>query len=151
MSKFEPAPLGTYIDYLHRRLSAEIKPTHWYEYPFPQRYFLLATADFTTGGECGASARSILVPSGVHHLGGGLGHNNLYCFDEDAPVPFIIPIYGNPEFLALSGVVEFIAEAKQRDRAFWAEQEKAQRASDAVMLEGDLGRHLHPDWPQEET
>ena len=144
MSKFEPAPLSIYIDWLHQRLSAEVGPTHWYDYSYPQRDFLLATADFTTGGECGVYARSILVPPGIRHLGGALGHNDLYYFDEDAPMPSIIPVYSNPEFLVLPGIVDFVAAAKQRDRAFWAEQERLRVASNAAMLEGDLGRHLFP-------
>jgi hypothetical protein len=142
MSKFEPAPLGVYIDWLRQHLNAETRPTHWYDYPYPQRKFLLATADFTTGGECGVNARSILIPAGIRHLGGALGHNLLYHFDKDALVPSIIPIYSNLEFLVLPGVAEFIVEAKQRDRAFWAEQEKLRADSDAAMLEGDLGRYL---------
>lgn len=143
MSKFQPAPLGTYIDWLREHLDDETQPTHWYDYPYPRRDFLIATADFTTGGECGVYARSIIIPAGVQHLGGSLGHNSLYYFDREAPAPDIIPVFSNPEFLALPGMADFIAGAQQRERAFWAEQERLRQASEAAMLEGDLGRYVH--------
>ncbi len=142
MSRFQPAPLSTYIDWLLFRLDTATHPTHWYDYPYPQRDFLLATADFTTGGECGVNARSIIVPATVRHLGGNLGHNDLFHLDRDVPVPAVIPIYNNPEFLVLPGIDDFIAEAKRRDRAFWAEQGKFRQASEAAMRESNLGQYV---------
>lgn len=144
MSKFGPAQLDIYIDWLRTHLGADVKPTHWYDYPYPTRDFLFANTDFTTGGECGANARSILIPPGIKHLGGAIGHNNLFFFGE-GDAPDWIPIYSNPEFLVLPGILGFIEEKKERQRAFRAEQEKFLADSKEAMRESDLGKHVLRD------
>jgi hypothetical protein len=144
MSKFEPASLGIYIDWLRSHLSADVKPTHWYDRPYDMRNFLFATADFTTGGECGANSRNILIPPDVRHLGGALGHNQLFLFG-DGDVPDCIPIYSDQEFRALPGVIGFIEEGMERDRAFWAKQAQLKEEQGDALRASDLGRHVLGD------
>lgn len=141
MATLQPAPLSIYIDWLRTHLSEGCQPTHGYDYPYPADWFLLATAPFTTGDERGVHARNILVASGIQHVGGDLGHNQLFLFDE-GPLPTVIPIYSNPEFLVLPGIADFLAEEKRRGAAFWAKQERMRAASEAAMRESDVGRYV---------
>ena len=142
MTTFWLAPIGLYVDWLRGYIAAGGKPTHCYDYHYSSRFYV-AKGDFTTGGECGAFARDVLVPEGVRHLGGDLGHNKLFFFDGfQTPTPRWVPIYCDTEFLALPGIIEFIAEQEKASRAFWAEQERRQAASFEAMRESDLGRFV---------
>lgn len=141
MSRFRPAPLAVYLEWLRLHLEAGGVLTHHYDYPFERARFLLATADFTTGGECGAQARTILLPAGIHHAGGQLGHNDLLGFDHPEGGDFV-PTYSNPEFLALPGVAAHIAEQRRRDCEYRAQAARDQAAHDAAARASDLGRYV---------
>lgn len=111
---FVPASLGQYVAWLERYLQGGGRITHVYGYPFARSRMLLAVRDFTTAGECGALARNIIVPRGVTHLGGALGHCTL--FTEDGAQGHSVPAYSDPEFAGLPGYAE-AAERQAADRA----------------------------------
>lgn len=149
---FGTLPLDRYIAWLRAYLAADGQVTHVYDYPYPGERFLLAARDFTTGGECGALSREILVPPGVRHLGGDLGHCHLY-FEADGSSPPraeslvtpFVPAYSDPGFRELPGYAEAAQRAlearardEQRERARQAEAEVHARTS-------DLSAHIRPD------
>ncbi|ACU71877.1 hypothetical protein Caci_2968 [Catenulispora acidiphila DSM 44928] len=138
--EFHLAPLGLYLEWLRGYLAADGAPTHYYDYGYSSRFHVV-TGDFTTGGECGAFARAVLVPSGVRHLGGAVGHNDLFFFDGFQASCWV-PIYSDAEFLSLPNIVGFIEEQKAAHTTFWAEQERASAASLEAMRGSDLGRHV---------
>lgn len=148
---FEPLPLDRYLAWLRGYLAAGGKITQFSAHPYPADRLLLATRDFTTGGECGARARDILVPAGIRHLGGGLGHCNLY-FDagsrsrphaegRDGPS---VTAYSDPGFHELPGYQEARRKAIE-DRAEYEKQERARQAEDATRAQAsDLSAHIMP-------
>lgn len=145
---FQALPLDRYAAWLRGYLEYGGKITHVYDYPYARRRFLLATRNFTTGGECGAAAREILVPAGIRHLGGGLGHCSLYFEDGPALKGNFVPAYSNPVFTGLPGYAKAVTEAQAQKAAFEArhlayENERSKRA-----LISDLSAHerlLRPD------
>ena len=118
MAKFRKARIGEYIEWLKAYLYAGHKPTHYYGYPWEHNGFLVATSDFVLGGECGACARSIIVPQGVRCLGGDLGHNHLYYVDGPRYVGFgVVPVYTDTAFATLP-LRTFIAAKEGQDREY---------------------------------
>lgn len=140
--EFHLAPLGLYLEWLRGYFAAGGAPTHYYDYRYSSRFHVV-TGDFTTGGECGAFARAVLVPAGVQHLGGRLGHNNLFFFDgfRTSDPPWV-PIYCDEEFLVLQGIVEFVAAEEGRAAAWKADLKRREAEHLAEMHESDLGRHV---------
>lgn len=139
--EFHLAPLGLYLEWLRGYLAAGGSPTHYYDYRYSSRFHVV-TGDFTTGGECGAFARAVLIPAGVQHLGGRIGHNNLFFFDGfSTSDPLWVPIYSDEEFLGLPGIVKFIAAEEQRAAAWMADVRHREAESLAEMRESDLGRY----------
>lgn len=117
---FRPATVTEYVTWLQSHLAAGGRITHAYDYPMARQQFVTATRDFVTDGECGAQALSIVVPTGVRHLGGRLGHNNLYVIDEGkASDPNLVPVFSDHEFDGLPGV----AAAREADAAERAARE----------------------------
>lgn len=125
MAKFRSASLNQYVSWLEKYMRAGGQPTHFYEYPWARAGIVVATQDFTIGGECGVDARSILVPSHVKFLGGNLGHNNLYFEDSLTCRGGWVPVYGDPEFYSLPNIENFIAG--QRARRLDSERERQAR------------------------
>jgi hypothetical protein len=142
---FTPLPLDRYTAWLRAYLAAGGQVTHVYDYPYLGQRFLLAARDFTTGGECGALSREIMVPPGVRHLGGDLGHCNLY-FEADGSAPPraesqkgapFVPAYSDPGLRELPGYAEAAQRAlkpratgERRERALQAEARARARVSD---------------------
>lgn len=145
MTKFRPAPLALYVQWLQGYLNAGGTPTHFYDYTYAHGgKFLVATASFTTGGECGVYARNILTPEGIEYRGGCLGHNGLFFFDGFV-APTVVPVYCDEVSLALPGVVEFAALQRRRHVA-WESARKAEwEASLGAMQESDLGQYILGD------
>lgn len=142
MPKFRPAEVAEYVAWLEGHLADGGTYTHVHNYPAPCKEFLVALADFTTGGEAGSRARRIIVPQGVHHIGGPLGHNTLYlmdgfCAQTRAGAP-IVPIFADAAFDHLPGVQEAREAQAAKDDAARAEMEA--RLNDSG--DGDLAEYL---------
>lgn len=119
MSRLTPSSPQVYLRWLETWLAAGNNPTHYYDYSASRWNWLLAQDDFHTGGECGANAVQIIVPSGIRWIGGALGHNKLYFMDGPGQQGGSVPVFEGPEFLALgAGVIRFIQDQKAKKRAF---------------------------------
>lgn len=144
MSALRRANLDEYLTWLRAWLDAGHEPTHAYDYPWSRQTWLTATSDFTLGGECGANAVNIIVPAGVQHVRGDLGHNNLYFVDGPEQRGKFVPVFDNPEFQVLTGVPEFI-RGEQRKHAEWErERAAAEKLRRRQAKESDVGRYAAP-------
>lgn len=139
---FRTAAVDDYVEWLTRWLAAGNQPTHYYEYPFNNRSWLVALKDFTTGGECGSAAVQIVAPPGIRHAGGDLGHNNLYFQEGPDQRGDWVPIYSDPAFAGL-GLAKFIDAEQEKYRRLTAERESRRRQRDAVP--SDVKRHFSPE------
>lgn len=137
MTIFRPASVDQYVTWLEGYLEAGGRITHAYDYPIARPSFLVAVANFTTGGECGSRSRQIIVPQNVQHLGGDLGHNTLYFMDGFRVVGHFVPVYNDPEFDRLPGVPQARAQAAADSRAFWVQHD----ALVSRPLRGDLSSY----------
>lgn len=115
---FEPLPLDRYVAWLRGYLENGGQITHIRDYPYSRARFLLATRDFTTGGECGADARDILVPAGVRHLGGKIGHCGLYFEDRYTHRGHLVVAYSDPAFANLPGYAAVVAKSRAEREAY---------------------------------
>lgn len=144
MSALRPATLDEYLTWLRAWLDAGNQPTHAYNYPWSRQTWLTASRDFTLGGECGANAVHIVVPAGIRHAGGGLGHNQLYFADGPEQRGGVVPVFADPQFEALPGVPEFLHE-ERRKLAVWRGEVEARNAANARAMQGsDVGRWATP-------
>lgn len=123
---FSPLPLERYIEWAEAFLAQGGRLAGVTEAPYAVQGFLLAVRDFTTGGECGAESRQILVPPGICHLGGALGHSTLYTWDDAGTArctgPHSVRAFSDPEFRRLPGYDDLLQE--QRDEAARYEDER---------------------------
>lgn len=126
--KFERLPMDRYIGWLRAHLDSGGRLTHVHDTPYPANSFLLARRDFNTDGECGASSRHVLVPAGVRHLYGGLGHCALLLEESGglAGSSSYVPAFSDPEFHGLAGYADQWAQ----QLADAAEREKQRRAKE---------------------
>lgn len=116
--KFAPATAADYARWVKLRLQKGGSITHFYDYPMRQGGFLIALRPFALGGECGASARQILVPEGMDwSTGDGLGHNNVYLADGTV-VGGWVPVYADEAFHDLPGYDEGMAAARRGSAEF---------------------------------
>jgi hypothetical protein len=142
---FRRATLDEYVSWLRLWLQWENEPTHYYDYPFERwnNNWLYAQKNFTTGGECGALSAHIIVPNGVRHIGGDLGHNDLYLADgttgNRCPC---VPVFNNPEFMKIRSVRKFIARKEEEEAKFWAEAKRERRMSALRAAGSDIGKYL---------
>jgi hypothetical protein len=139
---FQPLPLDRYVAWLRGYLQSGGRITHVYDYPYARGRFLLATRDFTTGGECGSAARQILVPAGVRHLGGDLGHCSMYFEDGHTLSGRFVPAYSEPEFADLPGYAEVAAEAQAQRAAFEARHRAYESERRERVTTSDLSAHV---------
>jgi hypothetical protein len=95
------ATVEEYADWLRGFMVAGGEPTHFYDYPFDRWDFEYAMHHFATCGERGARSRHIIVPVGVQHLGGDLGHNTIFFADGYRPVGSVVPVFTDPVFDAM--------------------------------------------------
>lgn len=117
LSAMRPAQKWEYEAWLTGYLKQGGKVTHFYNHAHPLKAFYVASTNFTMTPLYGALAVNIVVPKGVHLLGGDTGHCNVYIttfFDEggDAFVyqgfhdssphfnPHFVPAYSDTEVLA---------------------------------------------------
>lgn len=139
---FRLARVSEYVDWLRGHLAGGGQITHAYDYPIARADFLLARSDFTTGGECGTDAAQIVVPAGVRHLGGDLGHNNLFFMDGfTCTGRAIVPVYADPEFDALPGVREARDLAKAERVGFERRMRQRQEESATRARTSDLSAY----------
>lgn len=139
MTALRPARLDEYLAWLRAWLDAGGTLTHAYDYPWSRWTWLTASRDFQLGGECGANAVQIIVPAGMQHAGGGLGHNNLYFLDGPRQLGSQVPVFSDPEFADLPGVPEFVRE-EERKQAEWRREAEARKAAWDRAAEGsDVG------------
>jgi hypothetical protein len=121
--KFEAAALRDYLVWLEGYLLDGGEPTEYidrewredHDWPF-ESDMLTAKENFTTNGECGAYARSIIVPYGVDwDISHGLGHSNLYYYDgkEFGVIGGWVPVYSDSAFEEIPQLRDFIEEQKQ--------------------------------------
>lgn len=121
------ALLKNYIDWLAQYIEMGRKPTHYYDYPWNEDGWALATGDFTMAGECGANSINIIVLPG-YKAHGTIGHNNVYYLGGDGyHMGNYVPVYSDVEFLSLAGIPEFIEAEKVR--ALEMEKEFEERLS----------------------
>lgn len=139
---FRSATIDDYVGWLTRWLTAGNRPTHYYDYPFNGRSWLVALRNFETGGECGAAAAEIIVPQGLRHAGGELGHNNLYLHEGPELRGGWVPVYSDPVFVDL-GLAEYIDAEQEEQRRWEAERAARKREHDAVP--SDVKRHFAPE------
>lgn len=142
---FRMATLDEYVAWLRLYLQQGGKPTHYQDAPFDRQGWLVAEKSFTTGGECGALSTSIIVPAGIRHLHGDLGHNRLYLMDGPRVFGDIVPLFDDPVFRTLSeDIPDFIAEQEASQAASMKDAERRQAEALQRSRKGDLGRYLHP-------
>jgi hypothetical protein len=115
-STFRGAYLREYLTWLRGYAALGKQPTHHHDYPWARQNFLFARKDFTLGGECGSTSRSIVVKKGVRHLGGELGHNTLFFLEDSSVVGQYVPLFGDYGFQNIPGLEDFIERSK-RERA----------------------------------
>lgn len=140
MSALRYASLGEYIDFLRVYFASGGSASHYYDYPFAQHKFLIATRDFRTGGECGSLSQQIIVPAGIRHIGGDLGHNTLYLFDGPVVVGGFVPVYSDAAF----GQFPQTQAAYERDRANEARWLEEKRQREAERQRRAAGSDLAP-------
>lgn len=138
MTALSPATLDEYLIWLRAWIDAGHAPTHAYDYPWERQAWYTATRDFHLGSECGADAVNIVVPSGIQHVGGGLGHNQLYVMDGPAQHGGVVPVFSDPAFETLPNVREFIAAERVKEAAWRQEIEDARAAREWVARDSDV-------------
>jgi hypothetical protein len=139
-SVFRPARVSEYVDWLRGYLAGGGEITHAYDYRL--NGFLVACRDFSTGGECGVNAAQIVVPAGVRHTGGDLGHNSLYFMDGFTERGHgFVPIFADPEFDALPGVAEAREAEEARHVAFERQMRQHEAEAAAAALTSDLSAY----------
>lgn len=139
---FRKALIGEYVSWLSGYLAGGGEATHCYDYPWSRADFLVASADFQLGGECGSSARPIIVEPGARWLGGQRGHNNLYRLSDFEHLGGWVPVYSDPAFDALPGIAEFRRREQAKDAAAEAERQKYAEAARKMQESSDLSRYL---------
>lgn len=117
LALLRPAQKWEYEAWLTGYLKQGGKVTHFYDYAHPIQNLYTALSNFVVTPLYGALAVNIIVPKGVHLLGGDTGHSNVYIttvFDkgDDAFVyqgfhdsgphfnPHFVPAYSDTELLA---------------------------------------------------
>lgn len=122
MKALQPLNLFGYAVWLREHVSKGGAITHVYDYPYANlsSQFCLAVKDFSTGGERGADAMSIVPAYGARRLGGDLGHNQVLPLDGSA-CPWV-PVFSDEVFDVIPGVPEARVRQVARDRAFAARQ-----------------------------
>lgn len=143
---FRPATVQEYVAWLGAYVARKGPITHVYDYPFARAQFLVALRDFTLDGECGAAARSILVPKGIKRLCGALGHNNLY-YNNPFPTTLgdWVPVYSDPEFDRIPGVEEArVRTAAERRRWEGERQAMKRRYNSDLTAYTESGQELTP-------
>lgn len=89
------------------------KPTHFYEYRMPTAKWFVPLTDFVVRPLYGSMSLHIIVPKGIHLLGGSTGHNSVFIttvegtflfqgFHDSRPHanPGFVPVYTDTEVLA---------------------------------------------------
>lgn len=115
---FRLARLDEYVTWLRDHLASGGRITHAYDYPFARIGFLVAQAHFTTDGECGSSAARVIALPEVRRTGGALGHNQIYYMDGAVCEGGWVPIFTDPAFDTLPGVVEAREEDAKKGALF---------------------------------
>jgi hypothetical protein len=93
MPKLRPASVAEYAAFVADYLTAggQIR----YVRDSPMRRVWVAREDFTLPGLCGAAAIDILVPKGIHYLGGDRGHCTLYFADGPSVAGSGVELYSD--------------------------------------------------------
>lgn len=132
---FAQARVSDYATWLRGYAEHGGRITHVYDYPMSNWSFLVALRDFRTGGECGAASVSIIVPEGINHICGGLGHNDLFFMDGFRTPSHIVPAFNDTEFKGIPGMKEARRAEKRRQKQ-WAAQQAEYEAQCRVMAAG---------------
>lgn len=116
MNGFRLADVQEYAHWLVKLLDSGKMPTHYYDYPFERKGMVVPLEPFQVNGECGARAKAFLVHQPSYYLGGSVGHNKVFLFNEDRTVtaPPWVPVYSNPEFQGLNAEVDRSIQAERR-------------------------------------
>jgi hypothetical protein len=131
-----------YVDWLRGYLARGGAIMYARDYPMSHGKFLVATGDFTLGGECGAVAASIIARPGVrwtrnpHVPDAGRGHNQLFFMDGFIHVGNGAAVYSDAEFAALPGYADAVAAEEAR----WSRLE-AERLQRLPSEHSSLGRY----------
>lgn len=91
--KLRPATIIDYVRWLEGYIGAGNRPTHYYQYKFPENDFFVAESDFTVTPLYGSCAVQIIVPEGVRVESSNTGHINVYHMDGFKCVGGWIPVY----------------------------------------------------------
>lgn len=147
--KFQPARYEDYLKFFTKYVKRGGKPHTFRDCPFYEGAggMALAVADFRLNDECGAFSIDIIVPKGVHYLSGPSGHCSIYYQDTGSPemrehFPSRVPLFDEPEMLALPGMWEFAEAERERDRKMREKWEEEDKAAEAMMASGDVGQYL---------
>lgn len=148
--KFQPARFEDYLEFFTKFVKKGGKPDSFRDRPFYEGAggMALAVADFRLNDECGAFSIDIIVPKGVRYLSGPSGHCSIYYQDTGTPemrehFPSHVPLFDEPEMLALPGMRKFAETVRKRDRERRKEMEKENEEIEAMMRQGDVGRYLN--------
>jgi len=119
---FRPASLQDYEEWLWAFMRNGGQPTHYYDYDMPRGFFV-AQNNFKTNPLYGSMAVEMIVPKEFRHIGGDLGHCNIYMMKGLVNLGGWIPVYANMKVPGdlQTRVAAFKEQEERRDRA-WRRQ-----------------------------
>lgn len=140
---FRTATLDNYLAWLEAWVRAGNMPTRYEDHPFGSYgTWLLAQRDFVTGGETGALRVSIIVPPGIDHASGPLGHNTLYYLDGPDLVGHRAPVFNDPEFANIPGLDAFLRTRVAEQLAQNVKEEERATKVRQRAAASDIGKFL---------
>lgn len=139
---FEPALFEDYYRWVKAYTSRGGKFTDFTDTPWSNSggRFAVARRDFTLSEGYGANRIDVIIPEGIRFMGGDIGHCGLFDMTTANVIPDgyftpVVPLFNEPELLALRGATKFaeaqrIRQAKIRARRAEEEREYAQERED---------------------
>ena len=139
---FEPALFEDYYRWAKAYTLKGGKFTQFIDAPWTNNKgrFAVARRDFTLSGGYGTNRIDVIIPEGIRFMGGDIGHCNLYDMNTSNIIPdghftATVPLFNEPELLALRGAAKFaevqrIRQAEIRAQRAEEEREYAQERED---------------------
>ena len=98
LPRMKRARIEDYTEWLRGYMENGGIPSHVYDYPMPQCSFFVASQDFELFPLYGTSSMEIIIPKGIHFLGGERGHTNLYFMEDFRNVGSWVPLFNDIKF-----------------------------------------------------